>query len=218
MNEKMIWDYLKGKGYTDYAVAGIMGNLYAESGLIPNNLQQIYNASLGMSDEQYTQAVDQGTYTNFVRDMAGYGLAQWTFWSRKDALLKLAKSRGKSIGDLYVQLDHLCSELQEFGLISKLNACKTSRDASNIMLNEFEKPYDTGIQVQNARANWSQGYYDKYAGTSVTVNDQPVSHTESGQEYCVVGYLRCPDKNTAKQKLTALQAAGFQAIITVTVP
>lgn len=214
---KEMWDYLKGKGYSDIAVAGIMGNLYAESGLVPNNLQQIYNASLGMTDEEYTRAVDQGTYTNFVRDMAGYGLAQWTFWSRKEALLQLAKSRGRSIADLYVQLDHLCNELQEFGLTSKLNACNTVRDASNIMLFEFEKPYDTGTQVQNARANWSQEFYDKYAGTQITAPaaDQPAS---SQQEYCVMAFLRCPDKTTARQKLSAVQAAGFQGIITVSEP
>ena len=38
-NSKVIWDFLKGKGFNDYAVAGIMGNLYAESALIPNNLE-----------------------------------------------------------------------------------------------------------------------------------------------------------------------------------
>jgi hypothetical protein len=53
-----------------------MGNLYAESGLRSNNLQNTYEKKLGMTDEQYTAAVDNGSYTNFVRDAAGYGLAQ----------------------------------------------------------------------------------------------------------------------------------------------
>ena len=97
--EKTIWDYLQTKGFSDYAIAGIMGNLYAESGLLSNNLQNQYNVSLGMSDEQYTQAVDNGSYTRFVNDMAGYGLAQWTFWSRKQGLLNLAKQREKSVSD-----------------------------------------------------------------------------------------------------------------------
>ena len=38
-NEKTIWNFLTGKGLNAYAVAGIMGNLYAESGLMPNNLR-----------------------------------------------------------------------------------------------------------------------------------------------------------------------------------
>ncbi|MBR2506768.1 MAG: hypothetical protein IKB70_07625 [Bacilli bacterium] len=31
--EKYIWNYLKSAGFNDYGVAGLMGNLYAESGL-----------------------------------------------------------------------------------------------------------------------------------------------------------------------------------------
>ena len=34
-NEKTIWNFLTGKGLNAYAVACIMGNLYAESGLMP---------------------------------------------------------------------------------------------------------------------------------------------------------------------------------------
>ena len=59
-----------------YGVAGLMGNLYAESGLRSNNLQNTFEKKFGMTDEQYTAAVDNGTYTNFVKDSAGYGLAQ----------------------------------------------------------------------------------------------------------------------------------------------
>lgn len=177
MNELVIWNYLKGKGLTDYAVAGIMGNLYAESGLIPNNLQNNYEAMLGMNDAQYTSAVDDNTYGNFVYDMAGYGLAQWTFWSRKQGLLNLAKQNNKSIGDLNIQLDFLWSELQEFGLVRKLNECNNIKDASNIILFEYEKPFDSGTAVQNARAKYSEDFYNKYH------NQQIVSEP---QETCVV--------------------------------
>ena len=46
---KTIWDFLKGKGLNDYAVAGIMGNLYAESALNPQNLQSNGNTKLETS-------------------------------------------------------------------------------------------------------------------------------------------------------------------------
>ena len=61
---------------TDAGAAGVMGNLYAESGLRPNNLQNSYEGKLGMADAEYTAMVDHGTYTNFVHDKAGYGLCQ----------------------------------------------------------------------------------------------------------------------------------------------
>ena len=82
-NEEKIWNYLIGKGLSVYGAAGLMGNLYAESGLRPNNLQNSFEKKLGMTDAEYTKAVDNGTYTNFEKDGAGYGLAQWTFWTRK---------------------------------------------------------------------------------------------------------------------------------------
>ena len=32
-NAQIIWKYFKGKGFSDCGIAGLMGNLYAESGL-----------------------------------------------------------------------------------------------------------------------------------------------------------------------------------------
>ena len=37
-----IWNYLQSKGLNNFAIAGLMGNLYAESALNPKNLQQTY--------------------------------------------------------------------------------------------------------------------------------------------------------------------------------
>ena len=61
-NEERIWNFLKAQGMTDCGVAGLMGNLYAESGLIPNNLQNSYEKTLGYTDVGYTEAVDGGAY------------------------------------------------------------------------------------------------------------------------------------------------------------
>ena len=95
-----------------YAAAGIMGNLYAESAFNPRNLQNSYEKKIGLTDEEYTAAVDAGTYTNFAKDCAGYGLAQWTYHTRKQGLLSKAKAAGKSVGDLNIQLSFLWEELQ----------------------------------------------------------------------------------------------------------
>ena len=104
MTEAVIWRYFRGKGLADCGTAGLMGDLYAESGLRPNNLQNTFEKKLGLSDAEYTARVDSGAYANFVRDGAGYGLAQWTYWSRKESLLNYAQAAGKSIGDLEMQL------------------------------------------------------------------------------------------------------------------
>ena len=113
INDKVMWDYFKAKGLNDFGVAGLMGNLYAESGLRPANLQNSYekHPDINMTDAQYTVAVDSGVYTNFVNDKAGYGLAQWTYWSLKQEMLNYFKNKGKSIGDGETQMEFLAHQL-----------------------------------------------------------------------------------------------------------
>jgi hypothetical protein len=120
-----------------------MGNLYAESGLMPNNLENTYATKFGLTDAQYTQQVDNGTYTNFIKDSAGYGLAQWTYWSRKQNLLNFAKTKNKSIADLDMQLEFLVKELKEDYTNSVYNVLKKATsilEASNAVLLNFERP------------------------------------------------------------------------------
>ena len=69
-NEEKIWNYLKGTGLNDFGTAGLMGNLYAESGLIPNNVENLYEKRLGVTDASYTAAVDSGKYQFFATDKA----------------------------------------------------------------------------------------------------------------------------------------------------
>ena len=162
-NEQFIWNFLTGKGLNAYATAGLMGNLYAESGLKPTNLENIYEKSLGYTDEAYTAAVDNGAYTNFVNDSAGYGLVQWTYSTRKQALLDFAKAAGKSIGDLGMQLDFLWTELQGYSaVLNTLKAATSVTQASDAVLTGFEKPADQSDAVHAKRAGYGQGYYDNY--------------------------------------------------------
>lgn len=165
MSSKIIWDFLKKEGFSDFGVAGLMGNLDAESALRPNNLQDTYSRSLGLSDAEYTAKVDNGTYTNFVRDSAGYGLAQWTYWSRKENLLNYAKSKKKSIGDLEMQLEFLVQELKTSYKNSVYNIlvnATTVQQASDVVLMNFERPANAAAQ-KSKRAAMGQVYYNKYA-------------------------------------------------------
>ncbi len=166
MSESTIWNFLKQKGLSDCGAAGLMGNLYAESGLKSTNLQNSYEKKLGLSDEDYTAQIDAGIYQDFVHDSAGYGLAQWTFWSRKQALLSFALSRGKSIGDLEMQLDFLWKELTESysSLVDLLRAATSVRAASDAVLVQFERPADQSETAKARRASYGQKYYDQYVG------------------------------------------------------
>lgn len=178
-NEEKIWNYLKAQGLTDCGVAGLMGNLYGESGLIPTNLQNSYEKKLGYTDATYTEAVDSGAYSNFVRDSAGYGLAQWTYWSRKQALLDYAKAAGKSVGDLETQLGFLMQELAGSfkAVLNTLKSATTVKTASNAVLLQFERPADQSASVQTKRAGYGQTYYDKYAAKDTEKEETAMSNS-----------------------------------------
>jgi hypothetical protein len=115
--------------------------------------------------------VDSGSYANFSFDGAGYGLAQWTYFTRKEALLLSAKAAGTSIGDLTFQLDFLWNELQGYtGLVTILKAAKTVREASDAVLLMYERPADQGVAVQEKRAGYGQGFYNRFAEKEPTEN------------------------------------------------
>lgn len=196
-----IWKFFKNKGLTDSGIAGLMGNLYAESALLPNNLQNSYSSKLGLSDEQYTAQVDNGTYTNFVRDSAGYGLAQWTYYARKQNLLDYAKSKNKSIGDLNTQLEFLYKELSEsFSKVLKVLKTTNSVDeASDIVLMEFEKPANA-TSKKTTRANYGKSYFAKYA--DVTADISPVVSTSKDGNSPLATYKKISPNRTSPRNHT----------------
>lgn len=188
LNEEKIWNFLKSKGLNNYGVSGLMGNLFAESALKPNNLQDTYERSLGYSDDRYVSAVDNGTYTNFIYDAAGFGLAQWTYWSRKKALYEYAKSKNKSIGDLEVQLEFLYKELSEDypTVLNTLKSAKSVLEASNAVLLKFERPADQSISMRNRRASYGQSYYNKYANEVKDMSfKMRTTKPEAGNKYYI---------------------------------
>lgn len=165
-NDEYIWRWLWERIGNEYGVAGLMGNLCAESGLNPRNLENRYERLLGMTDDEYTDSVDSGTYTedSFVHDSAGYGLAQWTYSSRKKALYDAVKKAGKSIGDLDAQLAFLWDELGGYKSVLMILAnAQSVREASDAVLTGYEKPADQSDENKATRAEYGKRYYDLYA-------------------------------------------------------
>ena len=162
-NEQRTWEYLKSKGINDFGVAGLMGNLQAESGLIPNNLQNSFNKKFSMTDEQYTDAINNGSYKKFADDGAGYGIAQWTSSGRKEKLLDFALKKGCRIDDLDMQLEYLYSELEGNykGVLNAIKNAQSIREASDVVLTKYERPKDQNEEVKQKRALYGLGIYSR---------------------------------------------------------
>lgn len=164
-NEQIIWDRLIKAIPNPYGVAGLIGNLQAESGLNPQNMENSYERKLGFTDVTYTNAVNNGTYANFCTDRCGYGLAQWTSQGRKQNLYQFARSKGKSIDDLEMQIDFLISELKlSYSSVYRvLTSAKSVQEASDVVLTKFEIPADQSQKVKNYRAGLGQAIFDRFA-------------------------------------------------------
>ena len=167
MNAQTIWNHLISAGLSPEGAAGLMGNLRAESNLDPQNLQNSFEAKLNHTNASYTAAVDNGSYTAFATDSAGYGLAQWTHRDRKQRMLIYARTMcpGCSIGDLDMQLKFLCYELQGYypGIWGALRNTSDVRYASDLVLTQYERPADQGEKQAEKRYAFSMEYYNTYA-------------------------------------------------------
>lgn len=174
--EEQIWFALLDEGYSKEAIAGVLGNLKQESGIKTNNLQNTYEKVIGMSDEEYTEAVNNGKYKQFETDCAGYGLAQWTSEGRKSGLLSFAHDKGADIDDASLQIEYLIGEISvnggaggrakfQMGVVrdgysynSWLNA-STPEEAAVAFCKVFER---AGAEALDNRKSYAKEFYDKY--------------------------------------------------------
>jgi hypothetical protein len=170
MSEQMIYNQLVDSGLSPAGACGLMGNMKAESAMRSNNAQ---DGMTKMSDEVYTTSVDDGSYKNFVRDAVGYGLCQWTYYTRKQELLAFAKARKASIGDETMQVEFCIKELKQHyaGLWKFL--CQTSDiyTAASRVCKEYEQP---AINNTDIRGQFANEFFNKFAnGSAAEISPAP---------------------------------------------
>lgn len=161
-NSEKLYNFFIAKGYSKAGASAIVANLDAESGLIPNRLEMTYTSTLG-SDTYYTAAVNNKSYSknSFINDKAGYGIAQWTYFTRKRGLYESTVEQGLSIADLEGQSEYLAKELKGYtNLNTFLQTTDNVDEASDRFLKEFERPLVPNYETRRALA---QKYYNMYA-------------------------------------------------------
>lgn len=173
--EKQIWDALNAVIQNDYGVAGLMGNLYAESSLFPGRLQGDFSSGYSTS-VTYTSNLNNGNISenDFVYhgpNGGGYGLAQWTYSPRKQNYWNYfhAGQHGAA-GTVAFECWFLLWELQtDYNhVFTVLQNATSVRQASNSVLHDFENPDVQTEAVEITRAGFGQNLYDAYAGSAPT--------------------------------------------------
>lgn len=223
MTNKEIFDYLTRAGMTKAGAAGMMGNLYHESGLISNRveilcLKRLKEAGQSWTDKSYTAAVDDGRISRagFLNPLPGkqygYGLAQWTSPGRKAHLYDAAKAAGVSIGDMKMQLDFLVEELSHaFPDVWKI--LTTSDDVNrcaDVVLTRFEMPANANA-LKEARRKTARQYLESY-GDAMTIPEKALKWMEELAANPAHGYSQAqrwgPDYDCSSAIITAYQSAG----------
>ncbi len=151
---QQVMDYLVAKGYTPAQAAGIVGNMYAESGVQPQRLQNTPNGVTTPADAIPSWKRKQG-----------WGLVQWT---PVDKVIDAIKAEGKDPNDPHAQLDFLIEQLSPNGSEhvagNALRAATTPETAARVFLRLFERPADPAatqqFRMQKARETFSE-YNDR---------------------------------------------------------
>ena len=179
MSARDIYAKLIAAGLTHEGTCGLMGNMQAESGMKSNIAQRGMTA---LSDEEYTAAAAEWP-VKFIHDGVGYGLCQWTYWSRKQALFNFAQERGASVGNEEMQVEFCISELKNDypGLWALLCSVTDIYTAASEVCTVYERPAVNNITVRAGYANQISNRA-KREGWGSAAEDSPADKEAEGTE------------------------------------
>lgn len=157
----------------EYACAGAMGNMQAESGLYSDNAENLWNQQTGHTDEWLTQGINDGTITlnDFLQTSwyvnrygFGYGLSQWTDSSRRTKLWEFTIDQGLDIDSQLGQFNYITWEWTNTDsyynqFLSYMKSCTTVEQATRYYCSHYE----VGSWNSN-RLTYAQNWYDTFAG------------------------------------------------------
>lgn len=166
-----VWFTLRNVGYSEYAVAGVLGNMYGESGVNPAMIEK---AQGGGNKDEFKY---------------GIGLCQWSF-GRNSQLRQYAASKGKEWSDVDIQIEFLLAELSRIGdavfytdnQISGTyrtkweNATSIEEATINFCLG-FERCSESAYNSsKDKRVNAAQSYYDQFKGKTWSDSESTVQN------------------------------------------
>lgn len=208
-------------GMTPIAACAMGGNMMCESNMTANIAQR---GKTTLTDAEYTEAADCGAI-DFTHDAVGYGLCQWTYFTRKQNLLACAISMGVTVGDETMQVTFCLAELRgEYpALWEYLKAAQDLYGAAARICKEYERPTVNNIAD---RANAGNALYTQYgsqldataAGEAETAEDpsgadSSLSGAGGESSRSLFGTVRDGDRTPEAEYLAALlESLGYDVL------
>lgn len=131
-NIEKAWNFYKKQGFSDEAIAGILGNFMHESGMQPDIVE--------------------------IGNGVGYGLAQWSYTRRED-LSRYATENNLEVGSLTAQLNFSLYEMEKMSFTESYKKIKDIYKATDTFHAEYEK---AGIINMASRYKYAEDIYNKY--------------------------------------------------------
>lgn len=151
MSKQQIYNLLRQGGLSQAGALAMMGNWQCESGLEPNRLQGDFSPYRTVSKD-YVRRIESFTLQRdqFSHDSKGFGLAQWTWYKRKEALWDAWHKSGLSIASAELQCKFALYELQSdySGLLGYLRTTNDLYEATARICREFERPAVNNIDAR----------------------------------------------------------------------
>ena len=162
-NEKIVWNTLKTQGFTKACLAGILGNIKADSNVRSVYYEDRYKKMIGYTDQEYVDKINSGEYTEnqFIKDRAGFGLMLWTYYTRKKALYEMC--RGK-IGDAECQTRYIILELKTYfsRVYKELKELTDVESCTKRVLFYYESPQLPELNELKKRIEYANYYYKNF--------------------------------------------------------
>ena len=153
MSAQTIFEQLRKAGCTVTGALALMGNWQCESGLEACRVQGDFQSDR-LKSKNYASRIDNALVSDeeWIADGLGWGLAQWTYFSRKSSLLRFCRKRSISVANETAQVDFAISELQSsFSTVwSALTKAKEEDLYSTVELvcRRYEAPAFNNIQAR----------------------------------------------------------------------
>lgn len=150
-----IYSRLRKSGLSKAGALGLMGNWDCESNCEACRLQGDFSSER-VKSKQYAQYVNSGAISkiSFMKDAQGWGLAQWTYFTRKEDLYDFTRKMGVGIESVEGQIKFALHELQTGygGLLSFLKSTDDLYTAVSRVCKEYERPAVNNIDARYVSA------------------------------------------------------------------
>ena len=205
--EQTIYNLLTAAGISQAGALGILGNWWCESNCEPYRVQGDFSPYRTVSKDYVARLENfQMTCDQFAYDQKGFGLPQWTYFSRKINLYNWWRNSSLRIDSCELQVSFALHELEtEYsGLLSFLKTANDVFLACSRVCREYERPAVNNIDARYSAAMKIKSEIDLSGGTDG--DDEPQDDTEPTTKYW-------PPKRQICQGMSGSDVSVLKAIL-----